>query len=252
MNCPVCQTEMVVRDEKRPIKEVTKCPNCKHVYVDYPGDANEYHKHTYRVNTKHGRRGQDNEYDENLRFIEKFHDDRKHICKKRIECLRDNLDLKNCSSLLDIGAGGGTFARWVRDSLDFQTITCQEISEICIKNLRMDDFLTYGGDFNKLNFNDKTFDVVTCWHTLEHIKDIQLFAEQVSKITNKYLVIEVPLDERPNMGPVKTPSLDGWDGHHHFFSAKSMEFLFYGKFNRILVSPHKGIQAPSLQVILEK
>jgi len=255
IDCPVCGTEMVVRGNPT-IQEVTRCPNCGHVYVDYPGDANEFHQHAYRVSTKHGRRGSKNEFDESFRFNEKFHLDRSEICSKRIKCLQDNLDLSECSSMLDIGAGGGTFARWARAKLNMKSIECQEISEICIKNLRMDGFPTYTGDFNSINWNGSDdnpgFDLVTCWHTLEHINDIKLFAEQVSKITNKYLVIEVPLDERPNMGPVKTPSLNGWDGHHHFFTYESMALLFKGKFKSCIRTSKKGIQPPSLQVVLEK
>ena len=252
IDCPVCDTEMEVRGNPS-IEEVTRCPNCAHVYVDYPGDANEFHQHAYRVSTKHGRRGDVPEYDADFRFNEKFHEDRSIICDRRIKCIQDNLDLSNCSSILDIGAGGGTFARWVREKLNFESIECQEISEICIKNLRMDNFPTYTGDFNSIDsWHYKKFDVVTCWHTLEHINDIKTFAEQASKITNKYLVIEVPLDEQPNMGPVKTPKLNGWDGHHHFFSFQSMTSLFKGKFKSCKRTSEKGIQSPSLQVILEK
>ena len=253
IDCPVCKTEMVIREN---IKEVTRCPNCGHVYVDYPGNVNEFHQHAYRVSTVHGRRGNTHEFDITCRFNPKFHQDRSRICDGRIKCLQNNLDLSKCFTMLDIGAGGGTFARWAREKLDLKEIKCQEISEICIHNLQMDEFPTYTGDFNSIDWDDPKnntgFDLVTCWHVLEHINDIQKFAEQVSKITNKYLVIEVPLDERPNMGPVKKPSLNGWDGHHHFFTFESMSLLFKDKFKTCIRTSKKGIQPPSLQVILEK
>ena len=191
IDCPVCKTEMVIREN---IKEVTRCPNCGHVYVDYPGNANEFHQHAYRVSTVHGRRGNTHEFDITCRFNPKFHQDRSRICDGRIKCLQNNLDLSKCFTMLDIGAGGGTFARWAREKLDLKEIKCQEISEICIHNLQMDEFPTYTGDFNSIDWDDPKnntgFDLVTCWHVLEHIKDINksrklLGKEQLNWIRTK-------------------------------------------------------------------
>ena len=161
-------------------------------------------------------------------------------------------DIKNfideCDSLLDIGAGGGTFVNMVKDK--FSIVECQEISDICVDNLNKYGYNTYHGDFNSLSF-DRTYDLVTCWQVLEHIKDLHGFVKNASKITNKYLVLEVPLLHSKGTRTRGIPSVDRWDGHYHFFSQKSMTKLFEQHFE-ILDLQEPGIQIPSLSVLLKK
>ena len=98
----------------------------------------------------------------------------------------------------------------------FLNIDCQEISDVCIKNLKDYRYKVYEGDFNTIEFNKK-YDVVTCYHVLEHIQDVNGFLNQVKKITDKYLIIEVPKCKREipkdligryckNYFPLKTPA----------------------------------------------
>jgi rubredoxin len=249
--CPVCITKgittpMYKRDQK--VKGVYKCDNCDHIYVDYPGSAIKYHKNEYRESGKGTRT--DNEI-KGGKFTNNFHNARKDIVNRRSKVLEKRLNLDECKTMLDIGAGGGTFVDKIRNDFphNFESIECQEVSDICVNNLRQYGYTTYHGDINKLDI-DKKYDLVTCWHVLEHINDIATFAKKVNKLVKKYLIIEVPLAKPGNSGYTRIPKLTSWDGHHHFFTEKSMRLLLENYFTKIEVG--NAIQNPSLQVICTK
>lgn len=216
-----------------------KCVSCNHMYVDFDGDGLKYHKNEYR-NKNFGTRV-DNEIDEG-KFTEAFHKARKGICENRISKISELVDKDY--SLLDIGSGGGTFVNMVSDK--FSHIDCQEISDVCSENLKTYGYNVYKGDFNSIDF-DKKYDVVTCWHVLEHIKDINLFVKRVEKITNDFLVIEVPKCKREIPKDFKSR---GWDGHYHYFSENSLRKLFENSFKFIKLE--EGVQKPALFTIMRR
>lgn len=239
MKCPVCQSKTNIL-----YRETYKCSKCSHIYVNYSDNGLDYHKNEYRKNN-HGIRG--NNEIINGTFTDHFHNFRKNICQKRIHAL-EKITPK-CNTLLDIGAGGGTFVNAIKNN--FKTVECQEISDVCTSNLKNYGFKTYHGDFNIIDF-DMSYDLVTCWHVLEHIKDIHLFVEKVSKITNKYLVLEVPIIQSKGTRTRNINDLneDAWDGHYHYFSQLSMKNLFEKHFD-IIDLQEPGIQSPALLVILK-
>jgi 2-polyprenyl-3-methyl-5-hydroxy-6-metoxy-1,4-benzoquinol methylase len=237
MKCVVCGSDM----ENTNVVDVHKCKSCKHIYIDYMGDGLDYHKNEYRTNNEGNRT--DNEI-ENGKFTYQFHNIRQGIMNKRYYAI-ENL-IKNCSNMLDIGAGGGTFVNTIRSKSKTIDIECQEISNICVNNLKDYGYKVYHDDFNNIKFNKK-YDIVTCWHVLEHIKDLKSFVNNVTQITNKFLVLEVPVDRT-----LRTPNgKKRWDGHYHYFSKESLHELFKNKFSSINISK-PGIQSPSLTVILKK
>jgi len=223
------------------VKDVYKCPSCKHVFVDYQDDGLSYHRNEYRTN-KHGNRTTGEVIDG--KFTDKFHSVRHHIMKSRCNIIKNIVD--DCDSMLDIGAGGGSFVNMVRDRFKHLQIDCQEISNLCVNNLIEYGYENvYHGDINDIDFN-KSYDLVTCWHVLEHIKDLHAFVDTVDKITNRYLILEVPIKRR-----LRYPNDGGWDGHYHYFSEESMRMLFSDKFKHINIET-PGIQKPSMTVILQK
>ena len=230
-NCPVCDLNRL----KSIGTDVYKCDNCKHTYVDFKGDGLQYHKDEYRKNDN-GTRTTDEI--SNGKFTEKFHNFRNDICKNRIIAIEELF--KHCDTLLDIGAGGGTFVTMIKDK--FSLIECQEISEICINNLNEYGFKVYEGDFNNINF-EKRYDLVTCWHSLEHMKDLKGFVKNVKETTEKFLVIEIPIDRG-----IPNPNTD-WDGHYHYFSKDSLKLLFKEHFD--IIDIIDGVQSPSLLILLK-
>lgn len=215
-----------------------QCVDCKHIYVDYKEDGLQYHKDEYRK--KFGTRVE-NEIKDG-KFTEVFHKVRKKICENRISKISDLINKDY--TLLDVGAGGGTFINMAKDK--FLNIDCQEISTVCIENLKDYGYKVYEGDFNSIEF-DKKYDVVTCYHALEHIKDIKGFLLQVKKVTKKFLVIEVPKCKQEIPKDFKKR---GWDGHYHYFSEESLKKLFENSFK--VRKLEDGVQTPALFTIMEK
>lgn len=216
-----------------------KCVDCNHMYVNYEGDGLEYHKNEYRSKNFGTRvNGEINDG----QFTEAFHKARKGICEKRIDKIRKIIG--DDKTLLDIGAGGGTFVNMIKDK--FSIVDCQEISDVCSSNLKKYGYNVYKGDFNTIDFK-KTYDIVTCWHVLEHIKDVNLFVERVNKITDEFLVIEVPKCKREIP---KNFESRGWDGHYHYFSENSLRKLFENSFEIIILD--EGVQIPALFTIMRR
>tara|TARA_B100000287_G_scaffold341064_1_gene327586 strand:- start:1084 stop:1791 length:708 start_codon:yes stop_codon:yes gene_type:complete len=234
MDCRICKTKSIPLFTAN---NTYKCGNCGHVYIDFKGDGLGYHKDEYRTKG-HGTRV-NNEINNGL-FTQDFHNARKTICENRIKKIQN--EIHDSNTMLDIGAGGGTFVKMLKDKIP--SIECQEISEICINNLGKEGFVIYKGDFNDIKF-DKKYDLVTCWHVLEHLKDLEGFVKNAINVTKKYLVIEVPINRRIN-----DPNIGNWDGHYHYFSKDSLRLLFKESFDFIRLE--EGVQSPALLAIMKK
>mgnify|MGYP003144758783 FL=1 len=256
MICPVCKSEMRegIWDWIQKIftpksnLDCHRCDNCGHIFVDYKEDGLDFHKNEWRQ--KFGAKG-------GVKFNSSFHRRRDLICRGRCQVLEDYVDLKKCKTLLDVGAGGGSFLlmmnqQWWGMGNNLQ-LEAQEISTHCISYLREKGFKTYDGDFSKINF-EKQYDIVTAWHVVEHVQDIQSLAKQVAKITKKYFIVEVPMAAGSNGGYGRNPNThkQGFNGHYHFFTKESMIHLFKDYFKT--VTENKAIQGGeySLQLIFEK
>jgi hypothetical protein len=218
-----------------------KCSHCGHVYIDFKEDGLAYHRNEYRTN-KHGNRTSNEIIDG--KFTDQFHHVRKNIMSARCEIIRDIAVISK--TMLDIGAGGGSFVNMVRNKFNHLEIDCQEISNICAKNLIDYGHNVYHGNINEIQF-DKCYDLVTCWHVLEHIKDLHAFVDTVDRITKRYLILEVPIKRS-----LRYPNDGGWDGHYHYFSTESMKLLFAETSFRFIDISTPGIQEPSMTVILQK
>jgi len=225
MECPICFNESISTST-----DVYKCPECSHIYVDFKGDPIKYHKYLYRKNTFGTRGGV--EVDSG-KFTHTFHENRKNICIDRIRRIEDLISESN--SILDVGAGGGTFLNTLGNLINDKE--SQEVSEICIDNLKLQGYKVHVGDFIDVDYERK-YDLVTCYHVLEHVKDVHLFIKKLESIASKFIVIEVPTDRRI------PPPNNSWDGHYHYFSKESLSSLFSENFAILSIS--NGTQQPCL------
>jgi hypothetical protein len=67
---------------------------------------------------------------------------------------------------------------------------------------------------------DTKYDTVLAFDVLEHIEDANSFVNKISAITNKYVVVQVPVDRS------LPPPNPNFDGHVHYFSKASLNELF--------------------------
>jgi ubiquinone/menaquinone biosynthesis C-methylase UbiE len=136
---------------------------------------------------------------------------------KCIEFIMQALD-PEAKSLIDVGCGGGYFANKVAALKKYETHACDLLDHVEI----------VGGTYHKANienlpFADKSFDIVTCHHTLEHVRHLNKAVSELKRITRRQLIVVVPrqkyyyytLDEHINFFPIKSTlvSLIGIQNH---------------------------------------
>lgn len=110
-------------------------------------------------------------------------------------------------SLLDIGCSNGFLLEKIHEKYPELRLYGVDIKQA--KKSGNYDFIA--AFVERLPFQDKSFDVVTCCHTLEHIKNEQKAINELKRITRKQLIIVVPcqryyfytLDEHINFYPFK-------------------------------------------------
>lgn len=145
------------------------------------------------------------EYSEFYNYLNTISRNRKtDLNKPSIDFIINNLD-KTAKNLIDIGCGKGYFLKQLRQS-GLELYGCDIVDK--------DESREYNyikGNIEKLPFDDKQFDIVTCFHTLEHINNLDVAISELKRITRKQLIIAVPcqryfyytLDEHVNFFPFK-------------------------------------------------
>lgn len=121
-----------------------------------------------------------------------------------------NYMLKNISSeatnLLDVGCGRGY---WLNKLSEITTLNLTGFDMHDSVALTTANYVQ--GRIEKLPFADKSFDIVTCHHLLEHLKDLPAAITELKRVAKKQLIIVVPcqryyyytLDMHINFFPIK-------------------------------------------------
>jgi len=129
-------------------------------------------------------------------------------------------------SLLDVGCGNGTFMMSMRKR-GWQSFGT-EIAPAGHMKQGAGEFIRTG-DFKKSGFPENSFDVVTMWHSLEHVEDPLGYLAEAGRIlkNNGILVAEVP-NFRSWQAMIFGKNWFHLDVPRHLshFSPKSMDILF--------------------------
>jgi len=104
-----------------------------------------------------------------------------------IKYLVDSIN-KDARSLLDVGCGRGFLLNYIGDNTNLETTGCDLYDSI--PTLKMAAYKR--GTIYKLPFEDKSFDVVTCSHTIEHLRDVQPALEELKRVARKQVIIVTP------------------------------------------------------------
>lgn len=177
VDCCLCgQNNTEVVQEAEELFKVVKCKNCGLVYVNPQPDRKFTEEHY-----------QEDYYRE---WIEMQMERRIPMWKRRLKELKK---YKKSGMLLDVGCGVGTFLKLAKEE-GFE-VYGTEISEYACRyvndSLRIDVFK---GDLEEAHFPSASFDVVTIWHTLEHLPDPRAVLKEINRILNKdgLLVVAIP------------------------------------------------------------
>ena len=161
-----------------------------------------------------------------------------HVVKKR--SLKKKLGLinslkKNAKSILDIGAGTGAFLSFIKS--DFRYVTGIEPNQKA-RELAQEKGISLEQDLNDVR--DKLFDVITMWHVLEHVPNLEETIRDVEALLkpNGILIIAVPNFYSFDAAYYKN-FWAAFDVPRHLwhFSKASMNKLFSDKLSLLKISP---------------
>jgi len=161
-----------------------------------------------------------------------------HFVKKR--ALKNKLGLinslkKNAKSILDIGAGTGAFLSFIKS--DFSYVTGIEPNQKA-RELAQEKGISLKQDLNDVR--GKLFDVITMWHVLEHVPNLEETIRDVEALLkpNGILIIAVPNFNSFDAAYYKN-FWAAFDVPRHLwhFSKTSMNKLFSDKLLLLKISP---------------
>ena len=168
INCNLCgfnKTDIIQKAE--PPYNVVKCKRCGLVYVNPQPDREKLEFHYNQ-----------NYYKE---WIEKQLPKRLRMWKKRIKELKN---YRNKGKLLDIGCGLGTFLYLMKKE-GFEVVGTEIskwASEFIKKKYNIEIF---NGTLEEAKFPSESFDIITLWHSLEHIPNPKETLNEINRILKK-------------------------------------------------------------------
>ena len=128
------------------------------------------------------------------------------INEPSLKCILENIS-KDTLNLLDVGCGNGFFLRQVKKKFPELELFGSDIMD----KGESKEYNFILSQIEHLPFEDKSIDVVTCSHTLEHIINPEKAIAELKRIARKQVIIIVPcqryyyytLDEHVNFFPFK-------------------------------------------------
>jgi len=126
--------------------------------------------------------------------------------KPSLRFILDNID-PSARTLIDVGSGNGFLLRTIHKRHPNLELTGFDIKD-------KDDSTAYSyvkGNIERMPFADKSFDIVTCSHTVEHLIRLERCMAELVRIARKQVLIVTPcqryyyhtLDEHVNFFPFR-------------------------------------------------
>ncbi len=93
----------------------------------------------------------------------------------------------NAKSLLDVGCGRGYWLNKVAEKTNLELTGCD-----LYDNVKLSRGNYVRGNVENLPFEDNSFDIVTCHHTIEHVRDFKKSISELKRVAKKQLIIVTP------------------------------------------------------------
>ena len=174
--CNLCQCETSTWYCRKDGIDVLRCPDCGLIYCVAMRDNEDMRKHYSK------------KYFEPYLKTESIH--LKKRFSKRIN------EIKQYSfpgKLLDVGCGAGFFLKLAADV--GYTVEGLELSSYAVQYAKQKFGLRVSlGDPVSADIKPQSFDIITLWHVLEHLRDPMAFLGQVNRLLKKdgLLAVEIP------------------------------------------------------------
>lgn len=121
---------------------------------------------------------------------------RNNDCVEETDADRIIEGLGASGTVLEVGAGSGSLA--IRLAKAGFGVTAVDVSGEALRQARERSeregvsILWREGFAEKLPFPDKSFDYVTCCHTLEHVRDLEAATSELKRVARKTIVVLTP------------------------------------------------------------
>jgi 2-polyprenyl-3-methyl-5-hydroxy-6-metoxy-1,4-benzoquinol methylase len=225
-NCPVCESDKnkihsVVRDYSVSKKEfsLVQCTSCSFIWTQNMPDEHSigpFYKNTNYVSHSDTQKGL---------FFKTYHLVRNWMLKRKRNLIIQKSGLKK-GKLLDIGSATGYFlntmkqAGWEVEGIEQDT----DAQQLAKEKFGIQSFFP-----NEIyNLPPQSYDVITLWHVLEHIHQLNDNLQQIHKLLkpNGVLIVAVP-NHQSFDAVFYEKHWAGWDIPIHLwhFSVKSMHKL---------------------------
>lgn len=196
-----------------------QCSNCGLRFTqDIPDEENigRYYKSDSYISHSNTTKG----------FINQlYHRVRKITLKSKLELINEYTGLQS-GQLLDIGAGTGIFAAYMKEN--GWNVTGLEPDTETRKNAERFSSISLLPTNEMFNWNDERFDVITMWHVLEHVHNLHGYLDRIKTILKKSGKLFIAV---PNYTSYDAQRYGAdWAAydipiHLYHFSPKSMELL---------------------------
>lgn len=113
-----------------------------------------------------------------------------HWTRREIEPLLP----KQCTSILEVGAGAGTTLRWLKDFYPTAETTGVEINPSLLDDLKLNADMAIIGPVDHLFAQLKSYDLILLLDVLEHLPDPRATLQNLAKILNPggRVIVSVP------------------------------------------------------------
>jgi ubiquinone/menaquinone biosynthesis C-methylase UbiE len=139
----------------------------------------------------------------------------KQLAEFRGELLVPKLVQMDAESVLDVGARNGETLRKIREQLPEIRLVGVDLVQEFVESIREEGLEAVQGTAEDLPFEDQSFDVVHCSHTLEHCWNYSKAMGELFRVARKCVVIVVPLESPGD--DLKNPS-------HHFLCTHPIQW----------------------------
>ena len=165
-------------------------------------------------------------------FYDDYYDDpqlagiRKLVAGVLFNSLVDVVGRQRHATILDVGAGEGSFLQKISDENFADELHAVEISESGVERIRKRQLpqLQSAAQFDgyKLPFADQSMDIITSLHVLEHVEHERLFLRELARV-GKGVYLEVPLENTSNVALAIERAATG--GHINYYNENTFAAL---------------------------